>query len=222
MIKFNIQEAARQVFNLPGYIFEAGNAAAEAALTVNHIAPIYPEALTQTTETAQDIYAINNRKSDQTGIAMFDKIDFAYTRDGDDVNIVNFRLPDSTIIHPTRTKKKVITELNGRDGAVTEITSNGVWKLRIYGFIINVERVNNVLVESNAYPLDKIKAMAETFEVGKSMRIISRLCEYLKIFHVNVDFIDFMPMPGFSNVAPFELHLTQDEPIELIINPPAV
>jgi len=167
-------KAAREVFGVNA-LYNV-QAAKDAAYTLYNVVPVYPEALVkQPIITAQDVYEVDNRKS-ITGVAMFDKMDFEYSKQGDDTNLISFRLPDSTIIHPNRTKRKVITELNGRSAAVTEITSNGVWKLRIYGFIINAEMIGGQFVESNTYPLEKVKAMAEVFEVGSSMRVISKLC----------------------------------------------
>lgn len=183
--------------------------------------PIYPGALENQPVTADDVYAASTIfKSVQTGIAMFDKISFEFPEDSDDgFKVVAIKMPDSTIIHPTNSKRKVVTELSGRDASVQEIVNSGSWSLRIFGVIINTEVVGSRVIENNDYPLQQVATMKDLFKINSNIKIVSRLCQALDIFHVNVDYIDFPPTPGYANSQMFEIRLTQDEPIELIINP---
>jgi hypothetical protein len=219
MITFNINEAAQRVFGIPTPFSVTD--AVDAAVAAYTVLPIYPEAIIKRPITNDDVNrAANIYRATQTGVPMFDWIQLKLPRaKGDNSHgaLDEFIFPDSTIMHLQKAKRSVITPLAGRDGAVVEIVGNDFYRIRMYGFIINGQRVAGNYIENNAFPLEKMQAMENLVSINEAMPIFSEIANALGVFHVTPQYIDFPPMPGFANVQPFEIHFVQDEPIQLIM-----
>jgi len=217
MFTFNIIEKAQEVFGKVSPVdFSQAMSVVEAGYKSNAKTPIFPEAIARQPVTNEDENLKGGiKRAIQTGIPLFDRVEMRIPSTDGAVEI--FQMPDSTIFHYSRAKKSEITQLKGRNGAVMETMGNEFYTIRTYGFIINGEKVGGDYIEKNTMPMKKMQSMDALMDAGSSFQIDSLIANVLGIFHVTPIYIDFPPMPGYSNVQPFELHFMQDEPIELVI-----
>lgn len=212
---YNVEDLFRRYFNiaprLPIFLPAppAGSKAADLARDwvygLRNAEGRIPEYVANALYDVPEGYFLDAEKS-ETGTALWDVYKFVKPDTTLDVG-PEYRMPVLTVADFNQVKNIVKTPVNGRKGTVKELISDGDWQVRFRGFI--VDYVND------AYPLDAVIEMRNTFSVGKSMKIVSKLCNGLGIYDLVCESLTINPLDGAATTAQFELLCTSDESIEL-------
>lgn len=122
--------------------------------------------------------------------------------------IGGLKLPNEIQYDISSSRNIVETPVQGRDGMVKELISNGDPIINIRGLIINYG--------TEDYPQDQVRELRELIARKESLQIENRvLNDVMEIFEVVVYDHSFPMMTGHPNVQPFALSLRADTPIEL-------
>lgn len=143
------------------------------------------------------------------GTPIFDFIKFKAGEDSEGIEYEGLDLVDAPLIDISRQKKIVESSIQGRKGSVKEKITTQDFKVRIRGLLVNHDGEDP--------PYDKMEALNDLIEVDESLEVESRLFELLGIYNLVITGHDFPALEGVSNVQPFVLTCTSDEPLELLI-----
>lgn len=116
-------------------------------------------------------------------------------------------LPPALMIDFNQPVIREKTKVAGRNGSVKEYIGLDDWSIRVRGIIINEE--------SDTPPEAGIKALKALKNCPVAIPILNDMCEWLDIYDVVIDDIEFTSLEGYPGAQPFILTMSSDEVFEL-------
>lgn len=152
-------------------------------------------------------------RTGQLGTAVWDTFtlrvpakSYSYSYDRDPYSI---QLPDATLVEFSRSKNIVKTQVPGRDGTVKELISLDDWSISVKAVAVNIERLE--------YPHEYINRLLAFLEHKGALEVVSEHFAQKGIQYVAVESVHLPQVEGFPSLAPIQLQLSSDVPVELRI-----
>lgn len=124
-------------------------------------------------------------------------------KDGEfqDKDFEQYQLPVTCLIDITLQKNIVVTAIQGRNGTVKELISNGDYRVRIRGALVG---------DGQAYPMEDVQKLQELAAVPAAFPVSGWLFEVLGISYLVLENLDFPSFEGMTNTQPFTMDCISD------------
>lgn len=119
-----------------------------------------------------------------------------------------FDFEDAPLMSINMRKNIVRSRVQKRKGTVKEYINDGDYIIQIKGLLVNHD--------GEDLPFDKINALNNIVLIAQALEVESRLLNILGIHNIVIDAIDFRPAHE-TNVQPYIISCTSDQPIELLL-----
>lgn len=117
-------------------------------------------------------------------------------------------LLEAAIVSFSKSKKIVLTELQGRDGSFKELINNGDYAITIKGIICN---------KAPGYPIDQVVELKELVDVNEALKVTHEVLNAIGVDSLVIT--DFScPDSPFQNMQPFTISAVSDNGFELTID----
>lgn len=126
-----------------------------------------------------------------------------------DDSFPGMELPPATVVSFERAKRVILTEIAGRDGAVSEFVGFTDWKMTIRGVMVNEQNPSDI-------PEQGIRDLRDLSEVTVALPMLCDMCDWLGIYEVVIDSLVLHDIEA-SAVQPFTINLHSDNPFEFKI-----
>ncbi len=116
-----------------------------------------------------------------------------------------FAFPAATLVDITMSKNIVKTAVQGRDGTVKELISNGDYIIRIRGIIVGKE----------LFPKEGVQRLIELARVAAAFRVENDIFQWLGINSLVVEEFSLQPIEGHENSQAYTLDCVSDDTVTL-------
>jgi hypothetical protein len=116
---------------------------------------------------------------------------------------------DTVIIDVSMVRNIVKTAVSGLDGTIKEYINDGDYSISVKGLIAS---------EDTSYPEDVVNKLITILQKKTSIRINSNFLTHFGIADVVVDNYSLKQQEGFENIQLFELSLTSDKAVEIVLS----
>lgn len=116
---------------------------------------------------------------------------------------------DTVIIDVSMTRNIVKTAVSGLDGTIKEFINDGDYMISVRGLIAS---------DNTSYPESAVNTLINILQKKTSIRVSSDFLTRFGIADVVVDNYSLKQQEGFENIQLFELSLTSDKAVEIVLS----
>lgn len=123
-----------------------------------------------------------------------------------------FNKNDSNIFAPppmisfSKSKKLIITEIDGADSEVVERYGDRSWEIKMQGILVDMK--------NHQYPKTQVKKLNEFFEVGAPFAVESEMFDDLNIKSIYLTDVEIAGVAGYEDTIQFTITARSIKPVE--------
>ncbi|MNT12693.1 hypothetical protein D3C72_1476320 [compost metagenome] len=114
------------------------------------------------------------------------------------------------LVRYRRSKKLIITEMDGDDNDVVERYGTKSWEISIKGILIDMVNHN--------YPSQKVRQLRELFEYNRPFGVEGQIWDDLNIRSIYFSDTEIGGIPGYADTIQFDLTARSIKPAEFFLN----